>query len=374
MFLRPQLIALAAVLFAAPAWAEVPADGWLVWSSLRQGGRHEVYRARADGTEITQLTKTGGKRPAWSPDGRLIGFNGGPGELASVMRWDGSDARKVFDGELVAWMHDGSGMVCRKGQDFHLVDPVSGGARKLFSTGDFDHLGDRFFWAGGISGDGRWLVGYVQTNRTGYPYSNGTFVPKLAENASVVLDIRDPSKIYFLGWGCQPTTSPDDLLFHVCGDEPPCENDIKGMNVADLMDRRSYHAEVAIPNPDWGHLYNPRISTDGKWLTYVANTGTCLDQSTCDYDVFIHRIGAGVTERTRVAQHPANDNWPHLYVGPPGGAAAAPPAPDGSCCATSHPPASSSAAALLGLAVLPGIVLLRRRRRGQRPVKKRRSL
>ena len=63
MYLR---IASLAVLFfgalplSAVAQTSPYPDGYVIWQSNRQDSRFEVYRARADGSSVTRLTKSGG--------------------------------------------------------------------------------------------------------------------------------------------------------------------------------------------------------------------------------------------------------------------------------------------------------------------------
>jgi hypothetical protein len=49
-------------------------------------------------------------------------------------------------------------------------------------------------------------------------------------------------------------------------------------------------------------------------MVYGASTG-CHDHNTCDYEIFVHKLGAGPKDRTRVTFNNANDRWPSLYVG-----------------------------------------------------------
>jgi Tol biopolymer transport system component len=71
---RALLFSLAVLLVAGAVQAETPSDGWIVFASDRQGGRHEIYLMKADGTNVSQLTTTGAKFPIWSPDGAWIAY------------------------------------------------------------------------------------------------------------------------------------------------------------------------------------------------------------------------------------------------------------------------------------------------------------
>lgn len=204
-------------LLAAASAAAAPADGWIVWASNREDGRHEIYLAKADGSGVRRLTHSGARLPQWSPDGRWISYAGSPDSAINaptrVMRWDGSEDRKIDDGQPEFWMWDGSGMVVRRGDDHYLVDPETGDASLMFRKSRFEHVADMELNPGGISRDGRWLVAHSDRYRRGYTGSNGAF---RSHHAAVILDLTDPGKIYFFGGGCEPVTPPTgDWVYHV---------------------------------------------------------------------------------------------------------------------------------------------------------------
>jgi len=157
-------------------------------------------------------------------------------------------------------------------------------------------------------------VAHTDIFRQGFIAENGSYK---GDHAAVLFDLKAKDKLYFLGGGCEPTTAATgSLVYHVCGwrDCAPFSPDIYRMNPADVGSRSSHQAEMAAPESDWGHEYFPRISTDGRWLSYGASTGChALDQ--CDYEVFIHRLEEGVTSRTRITADGGNDQWPHMFVG-----------------------------------------------------------
>jgi len=303
-----------ALLAAGPARAEHPADGWIVWASDRQDSRHEIYLMKADGTGVTRLTTTGARMPMWSPDGRWIAYETVPLGETRVMRWDGSEDKKIFDGKPKFWLWDGTRVVCLDGNDdLYRVDPETGASSFWLHKNDFSHLASKSWSPTGLTADGRWLVTWTDRYRNGYSGSNGSFD---AYHAAVLLDLDNKDDIWFIGSGCEPTTPPGgDWVYHVCGgiycDTHP---DIFHMRVSDRQDRSSYSPVVAHADADWGHEYFPRISTDGEWLVYGATTG-CHDHDTCDYEIFIHPLSGDNDNRERLTDDPHNDQWPHLYVG-----------------------------------------------------------
>ena len=93
---------LGVLMLPRPALAVPPADGWVIWQSNRQDARHEVYRARADGSEVTRMTQTGGLVPAWAPDGRWILYHDDSNTIY-LMRPDGSELQVLAAGWPCFW-------------------------------------------------------------------------------------------------------------------------------------------------------------------------------------------------------------------------------------------------------------------------------
>ena len=301
------------MLVGAPTHASTPGNGWVVWASNRKDSRHEIYLMKSDGTGVKRMTFNGGKFPGWSPDAKWIAYTNASDSSTHVLRWTGSGDKKVCDGDFKFWMWDGSGLVCRVVDDFYLVNPDTGTKKLLFKKTDFSAVASKALNPGGITADGRWLLSHSDIYRTGYAGSNGTFK---AYHAAVVLDFQNKSKIYFFGDGCEPTAPPSgSLIYHVCGGGP-CTTfpDPYRMNLNDLSTRSSYAPEIAHADADWGHEYFPRVSNDNTWLAYGATTG-CHDHNTCDYEIYIHKLGAGSSDRTRITTDASNDQWPHLWVG-----------------------------------------------------------
>jgi hypothetical protein len=329
VFLISLLFQLAAP--SATARAELPPQGWIVWASNRQGGRHEIYQARQDGTDVKRLTFEGGTFPEWSPDGRWIAYTG-PNYITRVIRKDGVDDKAVCQGMFAFWLLDGRGLVCLHGDSYYLVDPdrvtlcqgvaTDGGSctssgelspTLLFQRSEFTQVTSKAFNIHGLTKDGRYAVATTDQYRQGHVGTNGTFTAKWA---AVILDLQHRDRLYFLGSGCEPTVSPVSALIYHVAEVSSSTRDIYKMELADLKTRRSYQPEIASPNTDWGYEYFPRISNDGQWLAYGASNG-CHDHDMCDYEIFIHRLGASSDSRTRITWHPGNDQWPHLYVPTP---------------------------------------------------------
>jgi MYXO-CTERM domain-containing protein len=304
------------VLSPSAASAAAPPDGWLLWQSTRSDSRSEVYRARADGSEVTRMTTNTGTIPMWAPDGRWISYKDESGTLF-ITRPDGSERRSLLpsvDG-VPFWLHDNSGLAAQVGGEYFLVDPETSETTLMFSIGDFPAFADgsaTFLW-NGMTADNHYMVAGSSLYLNGYSGANGSITA--GGFSAIVVDLLHKDRVYWFGLGCWPFTPPaGDLVFHICAD-CPTHPDIYHMSLNDLATRASYAPEVANPDPDWGHEYNPRVSNDNRWLVYMASAG-CHDSAGCDYDIFLHEIGKGPTERTRIIQHPATDAYPALYVGP----------------------------------------------------------
>jgi hypothetical protein len=288
----------------------VPDNGWIVWASNREDSRHEIYLMKVDGTAVTRLTYEGATFPSWSPEGRWISYRAADGST-HVMPWDRSEDKIICRSQPRFWMHDGSGIVCGDQQEFFLVDPDTGSKRLLFRRSDFPRVARHELNPSGISHDSRWLVAHSDLYRRGYGGDNGHYK---AYHAAIILDLTDRSKIYYFGSGCEATTPPaGELLYHVCAD-CATQPDIYAMKVSDVLTRVSYRVEMAHEDPEWGHEYFPRISTDNEWLTWGASTG-CHNADTCDYEIFVHKLGEDSSNRTRMTYDKHNDRWPHLFVG-----------------------------------------------------------
>ena len=309
---RLSLLILTLIALPRVSRAEVPADGWVIWQSTRQEGRFEVYRARADGTEVKRMTTIGAGKAMWSPDGRWIAYQDQVNAVY-LMRPDGSEQHNVSPpGIYDFWLHDNSGLVVNEGPQYFLLDPESGGKTPLFNQADFPQFGATTFLPNAMTNDNRYLLLGSHLYDNGYTGANGSFKSGFS---AVMVDLLHKDKTYFIGNGCWPFTPPQgDMVFHICND-CPTHPDIYGMHLADLDTRSSYLPEEAHPDMDWGHEYNPRVSNDNNWVAYMSSTG-CHEGLACDYEVFIHRRGAGPSERSRVTTDPSFDGYPDLRVGP----------------------------------------------------------
>jgi Tol biopolymer transport system component len=102
-----------------PDWA--PNGRWIAFDRLAPGQPHRLFKVRADGTDVTQLSHNPcvpgncveDLGPAWSPDGQWIAFtrfNDDIGLVAVfVMRADGTHVRQITErGGGPMWSPDGT--------------------------------------------------------------------------------------------------------------------------------------------------------------------------------------------------------------------------------------------------------------------------
>jgi MYXO-CTERM domain-containing protein len=303
------------LVFPGPLSAAPPADGWVVWQSNRADSRFEVYRARADGSEVTRMTTCGAGFPSWAPDGRWIAYQDNA-TAVFLMRPDGSEVQALTTSSdhVPFWLHDNSGLAIQQGTELLVFDPETKEGTLLLELGDLPPFADgsaSLLW-NALTWDNRYLLAGSDLYLYGYSGANGSITSGFS---AVIVDLLHRDKVYWFGSGCWPFSPPaGDLVFHICGD-CPTHPDIYHMSLADLATRASYAPEVAHADADWGHEYNPRVSNDNRWLVYMASAG-CHDGDTCDYDIWLHEIGAGPTERSRITKTAGFDGYPSMYVGP----------------------------------------------------------
>jgi WD40 repeat protein len=128
-------------IYGWPFWS--PDGQWIAFYSDRDMAYRagfDLYKARPDGSELSQLTFDGAGwyniRQAWSPQGDALAFvhtddYGGAGEVW-VMNADGADARMLFDGiygngyDHLDWSPDGSSLAVPAADGGLYVVPVDG--------------------------------------------------------------------------------------------------------------------------------------------------------------------------------------------------------------------------------------------------------
>lgn len=98
----------------------------------RPDGPAHIYVADADGSAVTLLAP--GRRPAWSPDGRLIAFQRDDG--VAVIRPDGAGAVALGRGAEPAWSPDGTRIVFTSDEGISVMN-ADGSDRRTLLRHDF---------------------------------------------------------------------------------------------------------------------------------------------------------------------------------------------------------------------------------------------
>lgn len=321
----PILVVTAVWTAASP---EPPEHGFVVFSSNRTG-QWRIWRMNPDGSDQVQLSGNSHQAvmPTISPNGKWVAYRQGHSSDARaiwLIRPDGTEehvavpnADRTHYPVPPAW--DRGSFYYVKGHKVCHLSPGPNRTEVIHDLAAHQAIEGKSLGFGGITHDGRWIVAWSNLYRGGYTGANGRYS---SGNSAIILDIRHPSKVYFFGHGCEPSTPPSgEWIYHVGNGHAPNTNrdgpDIAHMAVRDIVkpmkERTTYRMEIGYPDKKWGHEYFPRVSNDNTWVAYSATSGE-HHHFRAPYEVFLHRLGDG-SRRIRLTRNRATDNWPHLWVG-----------------------------------------------------------
>ncbi|MGB7062038.1 MAG: hypothetical protein WBF13_06755 [Candidatus Zixiibacteriota bacterium] len=114
----------------APDWS--PDGEWIVFSNYAQ-----IYKVEVNGDSLTQLTTLENGRchyPKWSPNGKKIAYVIRIGESGGtwIMNFDGTDKRRIIDGDYPDWRKDPLQIVyVGPGAEIWIADTNGTGAKRL---------------------------------------------------------------------------------------------------------------------------------------------------------------------------------------------------------------------------------------------------
>ena len=204
------LAALVSLPFDLPA--ATTKTGQIVFSSNRSGA-WRIWTIKADGSNLTQITKQEGDEsdvdPTFSPDGKSILFTSTRGAKAGIWRMaaDGSKPERICDGDQAEWSPDGARIAFRRNERL-FTRSLADGKEKGISPDDWPHCSGPAWSPDGksIAFAARWEGG------------NGVFI--------VPADGGKPAKVYDQQGACEPHWSPDGsrLVYetetHICTINP----------------------------------------------------------------------------------------------------------------------------------------------------------
>jgi Tol biopolymer transport system component len=289
-------------------------EGLLVWSSNRSG-RHELYVVDLRRQNVRRLTNSPNVHFAsrLSPDGKRVVFLRSQQEYVSPRdptRWDvllihvdGTRERRIATaGYHPAWTPDGKAIIFHREAQVFRYDLATDRETRIFDgqaefpgvseIGDFELAPDGrrlAFGLRGVFGSAHGLEGAF----------SGAVVFDLEARTLAVLTREQ---------ACQTTWAPDgqSVLWIETGGNG-------GTRVMtgrpDGSGRRVF---MDLPGPR-SHEYFPKLSNDGRWLAWAA-TDEGHEHDRANYEIFVWEVGTPWQSAVRVTHHPANKNWPDLWV------------------------------------------------------------
>jgi WD40 repeat protein len=117
-----------------PRWS--PDGQWIATFSDRSG-QLQVWKIRADGSDLRQLTRSPSSVAAWSPDGtRIAGQNGFTTLGISVYSIATRKFERVLEhGEWPVWLPDSQRILfVARGREFHILDTRTKTTKQIFSV------------------------------------------------------------------------------------------------------------------------------------------------------------------------------------------------------------------------------------------------
>jgi dipeptidyl aminopeptidase/acylaminoacyl peptidase len=297
-------------------------QGKVVWSSSRANSKHDIWLMNADGTGITQLTKSNNVDwyPRISPDGSKVLFvrskSGWVPESDAeqhdkwdlwIINIDGTNEKKAAeDACWGTWRPSGDSIVFARGPLVVVKSLVDDGEKNIFDSEQSIKKGT-YSQQPQLSPSGKKIAITIRGSKRETGIWN-----------------LDQKIWYSTGKGCQIDWYPDEtrvirmnegqgnggtevLSIRVDQNGRPIDkiSDLrlsKEIRLMDLPGRRS-------------HEYFPKLDNSGKWLVWCA-TQYGHEHDLYDYELFIWNISQNKEKDwVRLTFHTGNDRWPDIFTG-----------------------------------------------------------
>jgi TolB protein len=232
----------------SPAWSP---DGTRLAFYSERGGNAEIYVMHADGTGVTQLTRTSADEgyPSWSPDGRTIAFDSDRDGNFDIfaMNADGTNVRPLTRHPArdvsATWAPDGASIVFMSDRDaggfdaYRSAPDPSASATRLTRTGTT--------WFPVFAPDGQMLAFHVGRDVHTMPSAGGELRRLTTDPANGMYPSWSPDgrRLAFMSWRNGKT-------------------ELFTMN-ADGSDQQP------LVSMDRGDAVDPRWSPDGSTIAFV---------------------------------------------------------------------------------------------------------
>ncbi len=279
--------------------------GFVVWSSNRFGDA-EILMATLPDLHLRRLTNHPHVDyfPRISPDGKRIAFARSKAPGVSHRKsapWDvfvydidrGEERLAARDGNTPTWSADGRTLYFQRNEGQVVAHALVTGEERVLAA----------------SGTGAIPPG-VSLGTPSVNDRTGEILVTLRGRTRMTARITPDGNLHRVAGGCQIAWSPDGRFTYWVGD---------GGRLKNLFYRADPQGKQARPWLDlpgrFSHEYFPKWSNIGDVLVFGASRGG-HEHDRADYDIFLWRIGTPSSAALRVAAHPANDNWPDVYLRP----------------------------------------------------------
>jgi Tol biopolymer transport system component len=281
-------------------------DALVVWSSNRSGN-HELYLLDLRARSVRPLTRSPHVDffSRFSPDGRrvvflrsqrpYVSFRDPTGWDVYVVGVDGQGERLVArQGYWPQWAPGGDAVTFVRDTRVLRVELATGRETVVLDGATTEGIRGRLETPE-LSPDGRRLALTGRSRRWG-----GVGVVDLATGALTRVADRGV---------CQLTWTPSGGLLWI---NSRGHGGTRVLGLPAGADPSAAAVVIDLPGA-YSHEYFPRASNDGRWLVWGA-AAEGHEHDRADYEIFLWEFGKPVDTAVRLTHHPANDQWPDIFV------------------------------------------------------------